>query len=73
MKYTVGSKWTMTTDTGQKFDGVVLHMDDDRIKKIKCDEDVCMYFPEIQWGTTYDAEFLDQCCVPWEFDKKKET
>lgn len=56
----------MTTDTGEKYVGEVLDLDDDRIRKIKCSNDVCMFFKSIEWGTTYDAEFLDDCCVPLE-------
>lgn len=66
MKYEIGTKWLMTTDTGEQFIGEVIHMEDTRINKIKCSEDVCMYFPKIEWGTTYDDEFLDKCCVPYD-------
>lgn len=62
-KYKVGSRWIMTNpDTKEEFTGVVLDLNDKRIKKIKMSSDVCLYFPEIDWGTTYDAEFLDGCC-----------
>jgi hypothetical protein len=63
MKYAVGTKWIMTTDTGEKFLGEVLHIDDSRIDKIKCSEDVCLWFPKIQWGTTYDSDFCDEHCI----------
>lgn len=53
-------------DTKEEFVCEILDMSDNRIDKIKLPGDVCVYCDELKWGTTYDAEFLDNCCVPHE-------
>lgn len=64
-KYKVGTKWVMTNpQTNEQFVGEVLALNDKRINKFKTATDVCLYFDELKWGTTYDAEFLDDCCTP---------
>jgi hypothetical protein len=65
-KYKVGTKWLMTNpQTQEQFVGEVLALNDKRINKFKTLSDVCLYFDAVQWGTTYDPEFLDDCCQPY--------
>ena len=48
-------------ETGEGFEGEVISMNDDRMKgKIAFNGDVCVWFPELDWRTTYDPEFLDK-------------
>lgn len=64
-KYKVGTKWLMTNpQTNEQFTGEVLALNDKRINKFKTLSDACLYFAEIDWGSTYDSEFLDSFCQP---------
>lgn len=62
----------MTNPIGDQFIGEVINFNDDRIRKFKSVTDVCMWFEEIKFGSTYDSTFLDACCVPFKTPEPKD-
>lgn len=65
-QYAVGSKWIYKDRRNETptFSCEIVAPDDPRMNKMVLPGDICVYYTDLGWGTTYDKDVLDSILEP---------